>query len=157
MVSRNPYILYLLLCVTMGAASGLGYAVYKPDLYLVPILAGTALGVWGLAFWISAEREPDIREQNNGPASGEYTAWRLGAGSLCLALVAGCRPQMLLILAAGPVLFGRAVFRERKLFSGKSKVQTLALCLPIGAVAAGLMWYNALRFGSPWILAPATI
>lgn len=145
----TPYILYLLLCVTMGAASGLGYAVYKPDLYLVPILAGTALGVWGLAFWISAEREPDIREQNNGPASGEYAAWRLGAGSLCLALVAGCRPQMLLILVAGPVLFGRAVFRERKLFSGKSKVQTLALCLPFGAVAAGLMWYNALRFGSP--------
>lgn len=169
---QTPYVLYLLLCVTMGAASGLGYAVYKPDLYLVPILAGTAFGVWGLAFWISAEIDPKPYPGNRlsgqggpgpgkaglpdpgirrdfGTASGEYAAWRLGAGSLCLALVAGCRPQMLLILAAGPVLFGRAVFRERRLFSGKSVVPTLALCLPLGAVAAGLMWYNALRFGSP--------
>ncbi|MCI9072219.1 MAG: hypothetical protein HFH80_05325 [Lachnospiraceae bacterium] len=173
---QTPYVLYLLLCVTMGAASGLGYAVYKPDLYLVPILAGMAWGVWGLAFWISAERAPERypgngrsgpggaglemrpgkaglpdpgrRRQDFGAASGEYAAWRLGAGSLCLALVAGCRPQMLLILAAGPVLFGRAVFRDRRLFSRKSMVPTLALCLPLAAVAAGLMWYNALRFGS---------
>ncbi len=135
---RTPYVLYLLLTVTMGAASCLGYAVYKPDLYLVPIVAGIVCGVWGLAFWISAQRQ------------GEYGAWRLGAGSLCLGLIAGCRPQLLLVLAAGPVLFGRAVFRERKLFTRKSLTQTLALCLPLAAVAAGIMWYNAARFGAVW-------
>ena len=135
---RTPYVLYLLLTVTMGAASCLGYAVYKPDLYLVPIVAGIVCGVWGLAFWISAQRQ------------GEYGAWQLGAGSLCLGLIAGCRPQLLLVLAAGPVLFGRAVFRERKLFNRKSLTQTLALCLPLAAVAAGIMWYNAARFGSVW-------
>ena len=135
---RTPYVLYLLLTVTMGAASCLGYAVYKPDLYLVPIVAGIVCGVWGLAFWISAQRQ------------GEYGAWQLGAGSLCLGLIAGCRPQLLLVLAAGPVLFGRAVFRERKLFTRKSLTQTLALCLPLAAVAAGIMWYNAARFGSVW-------
>ena len=133
---RTPYVLYLLLTVTMGAASCLGYAVYKPDLYLVPILAGIVCGVWGLALWISAER------------GGKYRAWRVGAGSLCLALIAGCRPQLLLVLAAGPVLFGRAVFRERKLFAKKSLTQTMALCLPFVAVAVGIMWYNAARFGS---------
>lgn len=133
---RTSYVLYLLLTVTMGAASCLGYAVYKPDLYLVPILAGIVCGVWGLAFWISGER------------GGEYRAWRLGAGSLCLALIAGCRPQLLLVLTAGPALFGRAIFRERKLFAKKNLAQTLALCLPFAAVAAGIMWYNAARFGS---------
>lgn len=135
---RTPYILYLLLTVSMGAASCLGYAVYKPDFYLVPIMAGIVCGVWGLAFWIGAGRQ------------GEYGVWQLGAGSLCLGLIAGCRPQLLLVLAAGPVLFGRAVFRERKLFTGKSLAQTLALCLPLAAAAAGIMWYNAVRFGSVW-------
>lgn len=135
---RTPYALYLLLTVTMGAASGLGYAVYKPDFYLVPILAGIVCGVWGLAFWISAW------------GGEKYSAWRLGAGSLCIALIAGCRPQMLLIMLTGPVLFGRAVLRERKLFARKGIKQTLALCLPFAAVAAGIMWYNAARFGSVW-------
>lgn len=135
---RTPYVLYLLLGTTMGAASCLGYAVYKPDLYLVPILAGIVCGVWGLAFWISAER-------------GEgYVTWRLGAGSVCLALIAGCRPQMLLILLAGPVLFGRAVLRGRRRLAEKGAAQALALCLPFAVAAAGIMWYNAVRFGSVW-------
>ncbi|MBD5527353.1 MAG: hypothetical protein HDR02_02950 [Lachnospiraceae bacterium] len=133
----TPYVVYLLLSVVMGAASGLGYAVYKPDLYLVPILAGIVCGVWGLGLWISAERPEG------------YATWRLGAGALCLALIAGCRPQLLLILAVGPILFGRAVFRERKLFTRESAAQTLSLCLPFVIVAAGVMYYNALRFGSP--------
>lgn len=135
---RTPYILYLLLTITMGAASGLGYAVYKPDLYLVPILTGIVCGVWGLAFWISAGR------------GEEYSVWRLGVGSLCIALIAGCRPQMLLMILMGPILFGRAILRERKLFAAKKGKQTLALCLPFVAVAAGIMWYNAARFGSVW-------
>lgn len=134
---ETPYVLYLLLSVVMGAASCLGYAVYKPDLYLVPIMAGIVCGVWGLAFWISAERRDG------------YSAPRLGAGALCLALIAGCRPQLLLILAAGPVLFGRAVFRERKLLAKGAPAQTLALCLPFAAVAALIMGYNAPRFGAP--------
>lgn len=134
---RTPYVLFLLLSTVTGAASYLGYAVYKPDLYLVPILTGIVCGVWGLAFWIGAQGKE------------EYSAWRLGAGSLCLALIAGCRPQQLLILAVGPVLFGRAVLRERKLFGKDSGAQTLALCLPFVFVAAGIMYYNTLRFGSP--------
>lgn len=135
---QTPFVLYLLLAVVMGAASGLGYAVYKPDFYLVPILAGIVCGVWGLAFWISS------------PKGEEYNAWKLWAGSLCIALIAGCRPQMLLIVLTGPILFGRAVLRERKLFARKKGKQTLALCLPFVAVAAGIMWYNAVRFGSVW-------
>lgn len=135
---QTPYVLYLLLVTVMGAASGLGYAIYKPDLYLVPILMAAACGVWGLAFWISAYRE------------GRLSAYRLGAGSLCIALIAGCRPQQLLVMAMGIVLFWKAVFRERKLFTWKERKQTLALCLPFVIVAAGLMWYNAVRFGSPF-------
>lgn len=135
---QTPYLLYLLLGTTMGAASCLGYAVYKPDLYLVPVLSGIVCGVWGLAFWISAKREE------------RYVAWRLAAGSVCVALIAGCRPQMLLVLLAAPVLFGRDILRARRRFAGKGAVQALALCLPFVVAAAGIMWYNAARFGSVW-------
>ncbi|MDE7223278.1 MAG: hypothetical protein K2O34_05805, partial [Acetatifactor sp.] len=135
---QTPYTLYLLLSVTMGAVSCLGYAVYKPDLYLVPIMMGIVCGVWGLAFWLSAGR------------GEKYVIWRLGAGSLCIALIAGCRPQMLLILLAGPILFGTAALREGKLFSRRGAAQTLALCLPFAVVAAGIMWYNEVRFDSVW-------
>lgn len=135
---RTSYPLYLLLWAAMGAASCLGYAVYKPDLYLVPILAGITCGVWGLAFWISAKREEG------------YCSWRLGAGSVCVALIAGCRPQLLLILLMGVILFWKAVWKERKLFAKTGKAQTLALCLPFVLGAAGIMAYNALRFGSVW-------
>lgn len=134
----TPYVLYLLLSITMGAASCLGYAIYKPDLYLVPILAGIVCGVWGLAFWISAKK------------GEEYVTWRLGAGSVCVALIAGCRPQMLLILLAAPVLFGGAALQRQKRFARKDVAQALALCLPFVVAAAGIMWYNAARFGSVW-------
>lgn len=70
---RTPYVLYLLLTVTMGAASCLGYAVYKPDLYLVPIVAGIVCGVWGLAFWISAQRQG-----STGPGSWGQVLSALG-------------------------------------------------------------------------------
>lgn len=134
----TPYVLYLLLSITMGAASCLGYAIYKPDLYLVPILAGIVCGVWGLAFWISAKE------------GEEYVIWRLGAGSVCVAMIAGCRPQMLLILLAAPVLFGGAALQRQKRFARKDVGQALALCLPFVVAAAGIMWYNVARFGSVW-------
>ena len=48
------------------------------------------------------------------------------------------------------ILFWSAVFKERTLFSKKSIKSTVAICLPYVIIAAGVMWYNYSRFGSPF-------
>jgi len=67
-----------------------------------------------------------------------------------MALTAGCRPQFILFAALAVVLFWERVFVKRELFSKKGWRQTAALVVPYVLIAAGLMVYNALRFGSPF-------
>ena len=67
-----------------------------------------------------------------------------------MASVAACRPQFLLASVLAIILFWTAVFNERTLFSKKSMISTIAICLPYVIIAAGLMWYNYSRFGSPF-------
>lgn len=139
---KIPFILYLILIIVFGAVSCLGYAVYKPDFYIVPLMTAIMFGIYGLGFWISAEQET---------AGGKMLVpWRLAAGSLCIALIAGCRPQQLLVTGIGVILFWQNCFRERLLFSKKSIRQTAAVCIPFAVVACFIMWYNFARFGSPF-------
>ena len=76
------------------------------------------------------------------------------AGSLCMALVAGCRPQLLLAsFLALPVFAGqwdaaRRDIREKK--TGRHVLLFALFCLPYMITAVLLMWYNAARFGSPF-------
>ncbi|HIV86036.1 MAG TPA: hypothetical protein H9900_04415 [Candidatus Monoglobus merdigallinarum] len=133
-----PLALLLMLSVVFGAVSVLGYAVYKPDFYLVPSISALAFGLFGLYFWISADSD------------GELISWRLVLGSLCVALTAGCRPQFLLVAAVGIAFYWTHIFKMRRLFSKNSLRQTLAVCLPFVVAAIGIMWYNYARFGSPF-------
>lgn len=114
------------------------YVLIRPDLYHVPIAASymfTAAGLWFYLAGLNREK---------------HKAALYAAGSLCLALNAGCRPQFLLFACLAVALFWDEVFKERNLFSKKGAGQTLALALPYAVVAAGIMYYNALRFGSPF-------
>ena len=71
-------------------------------------------------------------------------------GSLFLALVAGCRPPLLVAyLLAIPILWDYT-FKDRKLFSKKSWKKTLCFIIPFVIIALGLMYYNYERFGSPF-------
>lgn len=140
---NTPFALYLLLSVVFGAASILGYAVFKPDMYLVPNMSAIMFGLFGLALWLAAE----VKDENG---ETRLSTPRLALGSLCVALIAGCRPQLLLMIALGVMLFWKAVFKERALFSKKGIKPTLAVCLPFVIVAAAVMWYNFARFGSPF-------
>lgn len=142
----TPFITYALLSVVFGAVSGFGYAVYKPDLYMIPPMMAVMFGVIGLACWLSAER----KVKTNKDTKTVFVPWRLAFGSSCIALIAGCRPQLLLAVVFGIILFFKAVFKERRLFSKGSIKGTTAICIPFIIVAAGIMWYNAARFGSPF-------
>ncbi len=133
-----PYLSYLILSLIFVNAAGGIFIAKRPDFYSVPIISALALTVFGLYFWMKAED------------GGRVQPVLAGLGSLCMALVAGCRPQLLLCSALIFVIYWRAVFKDRTLFSKKGWQATVALILPYLIVAAGIMWYNAARFGSPF-------
>lgn len=134
---KQPFYLYGVSVFMLVGGYSYFYLLIRPDLYHVPIAAScmfTAAGLWCYLAGLN---------RNRGKAA------LYGAGSLCLALTAGCRPQFVLFALAAVPLFWKEVFEKRNLFSRKGAFQTAALAAPYIAVAAGLMYYNAIRFGSP--------
>lgn len=136
---RIPFLAYILLCLVLVNAGGSVFIAKRPDFYSIPILSGISFTLFGLYFWLLSLR-------NEGRVHVGFAA----LGSLCMALVAGCRPQLLLVSAFAFLFFWNAVFKERSLFSKKSILSTVAICIPYVIVAAGIMWYNNARFGSPF-------
>ncbi|MCH5212735.1 MAG: hypothetical protein J1G06_06955 [Oscillospiraceae bacterium] len=136
---NTPFAVYLLLSAVIPFASALAYAAYKPDFYMVPPMAALMFASFGLALWISAE-EPE----------NKLKAWKLCLGAVCLALTAACRPQFLIAVVFGIILFWDHVFKKRALFSRSGTKQTIAICAPFVIIGAAVMWYNYARFGSPF-------
>ncbi len=127
--------LYLLLQIPLVMCCGIMYLLKFPTFYSLPIALGLAFSVWGLYFWMK------------GRASACPERWYL-AGSLCMALVAGCRPQLLVLSLLAFPLFWRVYITKRRLFTPRGAREFACLALPYLVVAAGLMWYNKARFGS---------
>lgn len=122
---------WFLLMELILTGSGILYMTKRPDLYTVPILSGLAFGLLGLWCFLRGIRENGV--------SLKY----LAAGSLLTALVAGCRPQLLMLLL--PVFF----ILWKHLLPVRNKLPAvLAFCVPMLFIAAALMYYNYSRFGS---------
>lgn len=134
---KTPFFLYLLLGTLTVCCGNYIFVAARPDLYDTPIVAALMFTAAGLFFW--------LRGKN---AENKAVKIYFLLGSLCMALVAGCRPQMLLFSALAIPLFWTEVIKERKLFSKTSMWNTMCICLPYLVVAAGIMYYNAARFGS---------
>ena len=128
--------LFLLLQIPLIMCSGALYLVKFPTFYSLPIMCALALSVWGLYLWM------------RGRASAKPCGWYL-AGSLCMALVAGCRPQLLALSLVAIPLFWRRYVGERRLFTRVGACEFACLIVPYAVVLAGLAWYNWARFGSP--------
>ena len=130
------------LLAAVGAASGaqLWYLLHRPSVYEYAILCGAVFVLWALWQWLLAANTP---LQKRG-----RVLFHLALGSLCMALVAGCRPQMVLFaVLALPILWPRYI-TEKRLCTRQGAGECAAFLLPVVLVAAGLMWYNAARFGS---------
>ncbi len=67
-----------------------------------------------------------------------------------MALVAGCRPQMELFAVLALPIFWQRYITQKRLRSRAGAGEAVAFLLPVVLVAAGLMWYNYARFGSPF-------
>lgn len=133
---KTPLLVFLLLCMTFINGCGLLWIAQSPSFYCLPILLAAVLAVWALYFWFSAQRGETLSKGC------------LFAGGLCAALTAASRPQFLVVCIPAIALFWDAVFHRRTLLSKKSLGATAALAVPFFVVAAGVMYYNAARFGS---------
>ena len=135
---KTPYLVYLLLALMATIVGGHMTLIVEPDLYKVPIAAALMFTVSGLTFWLKA-------------LPMEKRRWLfLALGSLCMAAVAACRPQMLLYSALAIPIFYEMTVKKRALFSRRQIGATLAFCLPYLLVAALVMYYNYIRFASPF-------
>ncbi len=132
--AKMPVKLFYLFQVTLMLGSGTLIFAKRVCIYNMAILAAVDFTVWGLSLWIHASIEHGNRKK-----------WMIPLGSLCMALVAGCRPQLLLAS-----LLALPVFAKQWKEIRKQLLFLTAFCLPYIIVAAFLMWYNAARFGSPF-------
>lgn len=140
---KSAYSMYLLVSALTLTFGNFMFLIARPDLYNIPDMGAnmfTAAGIW---MWLAGLNRTEKR-------------WPYFAlGSLCMALVAGCRPQMLLFSALLFPLFAGELRRLVLMMKKQEKVRNLmrdaaAVCFPYVLVAAGIMYYNYLRFGSPF-------
>ncbi len=108
----------------------------RPDIYNIPIMMATCLTIWGFFLWLK------------GLQFGKFRAFYFFLGSLCMAMVAGCRPQMLLYQIVAIPLFYSFVKKERGLFAKKTWLETICFCIPYIMIGMLVFWYNDARFGS---------
>ena len=127
--------LLLLLQIPLVMCSGILYLIKFPTFYSLPIMLALAFTVWGLYCWM------------RGRASEKAWLWYL-AGSLCMALVAGCRPQLLVFSLLAFPLFWRKFITEKHITTKKGIKEFICLIAPYAVVAIGIMMYNRARFGS---------
>lgn len=156
-----PWGLHLLMSATMAMGCACPIIVATSSTYAIAISTGIALCTFGLALWLRAdrgnpkdrgdtgkcrntERKGTPNDRGSLPQGEPRLLVGTGmAGSFLMALAVGCRPQLALMsLLAIPIFWHRL----RRLGSDR---RVLWLLVPYIPVAAGLMWYNAMRFGSP--------
>lgn len=127
--------MFLLLQIPLVMCCGALYLVKFPTFYSLPIMCGLAFSVWGFYFWM------------RGRVSERPEGWYL-AGSLCMALVAGCRPQLMALSLVALPLFWRRYITCRELFTARGARHFACLIAPYVLIMAGIGWYNWARFGS---------
>ena len=133
---------YLLASTAVAGCGQLYYLLLRPLIYEYVILCGASFVMLALWQWLAASNTPDSRR-------GARIA-HLVLGSVCMALVAGCRPQMEIFAFLALPIFWRQYVTEKRLFTRKGAAEFALFALPFVLVAAGLMWYNYARFGSPF-------
>lgn len=127
--------LYLLLQIAIVGCSGVLYLIKFPTFYSMPIALGLAFSVWGLYFWMCGR-------------SSKRRCLFFALGSLCMALVLGCRPQLVLLSLLAFPLFWRPYITEGRIRRKRGIGEFACLVAPYLIVGIGLMLYNDARFGS---------
>ena len=129
---------YLLTALTFVNCCGMTFLAKRPDFYSVPIMTSMAFVVWGIYLWLKGIDEEKKK------LTYFFT------GSLSMALSVGCRPQAVLICAVALPLFLGYFFKDKYIFKKQGIKELITLAIPFVVVASGIMYYNFIRFGSPF-------
>ncbi|MBR4543139.1 MAG: hypothetical protein IKO53_02910 [Lachnospiraceae bacterium] len=137
----TPLALHLLLTIAMVFGSGIPMLLSAPQVYNVAILSGVALTIWGIYLLLHAF---PLTEH---PCMVFF-------GSLCMALVAACRPTLMIYsLIIIPLLifsYNACKGKDDGEIKAAGRGVFLMIAVPYIAVAAGVMYYNYIRFDSPF-------
>lgn len=126
--------------ILMG--SYLIYVTKRPDLYAVPMVYGVMFSVWGMWAFIRALGKDRPEKKLD---------WKfMMIGSICTALVIGCRPQLFVVVIADALLFWDYLKSLTYLRSRNGLQAIAAVGIPMAVIGGLLMLYNAARFGSPF-------
>lgn len=130
-ISYGMYLLMLSFTL-FGNHVFLLYAAKRPDFYTVPIVYAIMFTLFGLYFWLKSII-------NKEQVDSKFVF----LGSLCMALVAGCRPNLIFVYLSAIPIFGNYFINNYK------KIKPIVcFCIPFFVVAAFLMYYNYIRFDS---------
>lgn len=129
----TPFGMYILGISLINAASGALYFVSRARFYEMAYATGLAFSAIGLYLLIT------------GAWKKKWNYVQIFLGGLCMAFAVGCRPTMVIY----SFLLIPYLLKEfwKKPIQGKI-LPSAALILPYILVAAVLMWYNYVRFGS---------
>lgn len=137
---NTSFLMYLMMVQLYIFASAL-FAVYiRNDLYEIPNLTALIFTMLGLDLWItSIDGDGVVRSR-----------LKVLLGSLCMALVAGCRPQFLLASFFAVFIFRHSLSDKAQLLNPRDNriLNILAFSVPYVVIGAFLMYYNYARFGS---------
>lgn len=120
--------------VVMG--SGLIYMCKRPDMYTVPIIIGLGFGLLGIWIFLCIEKKD------------KHSLLLVVIGSLCMAMTAGCRPQLFLMALFPVLFFHKRIFSIKYLKTREGIKESMAFLIPMFTIACLLMYYNFIRFGS---------
>ena len=124
---------YFVCAISIAVLSGVSMVIRKGFFYGIPITFGAAFAMLGLGFWLKAARDDK-----------KICTKDLLIGSIALALVPGCRPQIFLAAFLGIPIFWKYL-KNKEAFKVKN---ILAIAIPMIISAGLLMYYNYVRYHS---------
>lgn len=130
-----PYWFWIVTSILLAFNVQLVYLYQRPDMYDVPILAGNALMFLGLSCWLHSLR-------------GDKKRIFMFFGSLSMALLAGCRPQMVLAALLAVPIFYELLVQKSETRASNWKKYGVAILVPFIIFAVFIMHYNYARFGA---------
>ena len=131
---QMSYASYLLLSISLQCVMGMQYVWHYPSFYMVPIVWALTFVLIGIYCWYKATVKAES-------ICNSY----LLLGSICMGLVAGCRPQFLVGL-----FFVIPIFLCREQRQKITKFNIFIFILPLLVIGLALMYYNYIRFDSPF-------